>query len=157
MVEAWSCMGGIFNFDFSHLHTCCYYCRFDYVVRYCIIMFFFKSCPPTCFHHLFCANAYCLITLSYNHYGWAWSCTLGGIFDFVVIVELQSFSISFKPLTCIVSHSCCCFAFVTIVLGFVVFVTIVLGFVVLMASFVMLHNISSTDEVFPTSVGYDSN
>jgi hypothetical protein len=82
---------------------------------------------------------------------------LGGIFDFVVIVELQSFSISFKPLTCIVSHSCRRFSFVTIVLGFVVFVTIVLGFVVLMASFVMLHNISSTDEVFPTSVGYDSN
>jgi hypothetical protein len=102
---------------------------------------------------------------------------LGGIFDFVVIVELQSFSISFKPLTCIVSHSCRRFAFVTIVLGFVVFVTIVLGFVVfvtivlgfvvfvtivlgfvvLMASFVMLHNINSTNEVFPTSVGYDSN
>ncbi len=82
-------------------------------------------------------------------------------------MELQSFSISFKPLTCTVSHSCRRFAFVTIVLGFVVFVTIVLGFVVfvtivlgfvvLMASFVMLHNINSTNEVFPTSVGYDSN
>jgi hypothetical protein len=32
-----------------------------------------------------------------------------------------------------------------------------LGFVVLMASFVMLHNINSIDEVLPTSAGYDSN
>ncbi len=42
-------------------------------------------------------------------------------------------------------------------LGFTTFVTTMLGFAILMASFSMPHNISSTNEVLPTSIGYDSN
>jgi len=41
-------------------------------------------------------------------------------------------------------------------LGFTTFVTIMLGFATLMAYFSMPHDINSTIEVFPTSIGYDN-
>jgi len=125
----------------SHIHM-----LVTIVVQYGIIFFFIVSSNvlssffSLCHRLLFKPQAKIIMVE-------AWSYTLGGIFDFVVIMELQSLSISFEPETYIISHSCFCLTFVTTMLGFVV----------LMAFSSMFHDINSINENFPTFTIYDNN